>query len=108
MVKLRETSRLRFAKLFSTGGVEHWDLPEYPIIENAPDDILYTVSRTDRIDLLAFRFYGSAELWWIIALANGYELLPTDLRENTTLRIPSGQRVFTQILRSANRGEEGR
>jgi hypothetical protein len=107
-VRLRETSRLRFARLLELGGVECWELPEYPTISAEPDDVLYTVARTDRIDLLAHRFYNSSELWWVIALANGFRLLPSDMRENMVLRVPSARRVFTTILKGATRGEEGR
>jgi hypothetical protein len=107
-VRLRETSRLRFARLLELGGVECWELPEYPSIEPQPDDILYTVARLDRIDLLAHRFYNSSELWWIIAIANNLRLLPNDLRENMQLRIPTARRVYTEILKGATRGEEGR
>lgn len=107
-IRLRETSRMRFARLFEIEGVECWELWEPPNLEPQPDDILYTVARKDRIDLLAHRFYNSAELWWVIALANGFRLLPNDMKENMQLRIPSPARVFTKILRGANRGKEGR
>ncbi len=107
-VALRVTSRLRFAQLIKLDGVEHWEMPEYPTIEAANDDKRYTVDRNDRIDRLADRFYGSSELWWIIALANGMELLPNDLNANAVIIIPSQNRVFTQILRRPSRGLEGR
>jgi len=107
-VSIRSTSRLRFARYVTTGGVDYWELPEYPEVPPAPDDILYTVTRKDRIDSLAQRFYGDSTLWYIIALANDFRLVPTDMRENMQLRIPNGKRVFTEILRSANRGEEGK
>lgn len=107
-VKRRDTSRLKFAKLVTLEGVEHWELPEYPTIGDAPDDRRYVVNRTDRIDQLAEVFYGTADLWWIIAIRNDLELVPNDLYENQVLRIPSGRRVFTEILRRPNRGVEGR
>ena len=107
-VNLRSTSRLRFARLVSLDGVEHWELPEYPAIEPSSTDATYKVSRKDRIDLLANRFYGSVDLWWIIALANGLELVPNDLYEGQELIIPSSRRVFTQILRRPSRGQEGK
>jgi nucleoid-associated protein YgaU len=107
-VRLRKTSRLLFAKLLSIDDVEHWELPVYPKIEEATDDKRYTVDQNDRIDKIANKFYGSPELWWIIALANGMELLPSDLNANAVIRIPSQRRVFTQILRRPSRGREGR
>lgn len=107
-VKLRSGSRLRFSRLIDLDGVEHWELPEYPVIEPASDDNRYTVDRNDRIDRLASRFYGTPDLWWVIALANNMELLPSDLNPNTTIIIPSQRRVFTEILRRPSRGREGR
>lgn len=107
-VRVRDTSRLRFARLITIDGIEHWEMPEYPEIRQASDDIVYTVDRSDRIDRIATRFYSSPDLWWIIALANDLRLLPNDLKEGAKLRIPSGRRVFTEILRKPTRGREGR
>ncbi len=107
-VSIRGSSRLKFARFVTIEGVDCWELPEYPEVSPAPDDILYTVAQKDRIDALAQRFYGDSTLWWIIALANDLRLLPTDLTANARIRIPNGKRVFTDILRSANRGEEGK
>jgi hypothetical protein len=107
-VRLRNTSRLRWARLITLDGVEHWEQPEYPKIEAAPDDKRYTVGQNDRIDKLAQRFYGSMDLWWIIALANDMELLPDALNANTVIKIPSQQRVFIEILRRPTGGVEGR
>jgi len=107
-INLRTTSRLRFAGLFTTDDVEHWGNVEYPVIEESADDFFYTTVRRDRIDLLSYRFYGVADLWWIIAIANGINLLPSELHENMRLRCPSKSRVFTRILKGATRGEEGR
>ncbi len=107
-VRVRDTSRLKFARMLNLDGVEHWEVPEYPKIDPATDDRRYIVDRNDRIDRLADRLYGSADLWWVIALANGMELLPNDMYENQELRIPSGRRVFTTILRRPSRGLEGR
>ena len=34
------------------------------------DDIYVVTTIGDRIDLLAWKYYANAELWWIIAAAN--------------------------------------
>ena len=107
-VKIRDTSRLRWARLITLGDVEHWELPEYPAILPAPDDIKYTVDANDRIDLLSNRFYGAPDLWWIIAIVNNIRLLPNGLNANTQIRIPSPRRVFQDIMRKPSRGLEGR
>ena len=105
-VRIRTTSRLRFARLRTILDVEHWELPEYPEIPVRGDDLRYTVDRNDRIDRLADRFYGTADLWWIIALANEMRLLPNELNEGDTIRVPSARRVFTEILRRPTQGLE--
>jgi hypothetical protein len=42
----------------------------YPSLETSNEDY-YIISRAeDRLDLIAFDFYGDPTLWWIIAMAN--------------------------------------
>ena len=106
--KIKSTSRLRFARLITIDDVEHWELPEYPVIAPAASDGTYTVDRGDRIDRLANHYYQDPTLWWVIALANGMELLPNDLKPGVEIRIPSQQRVFVEILRRPSGGIEGR
>jgi len=109
-IKIRRTSRLNFSRLVTLGGsnVVSWEMPEYPAINEGQDDILYQVQQEDRIDLLAQRFYGTPELWWVIAVANGLALLPNDLRPYSTIRVPSNNRVFNSILKQAPKKREGR
>lgn len=107
-VRVRNTSRLKFARLTTIDEVEHWELPEYPAINEAADDGRYVVDRRDRIDKLAVLFYSDPGLWWIIALANNLALLPNDLNAGAVLKIPSQRRVFTEILRRPTGGAEGR
>lgn len=59
--------------------------PEIPLSNN--DNYVITVLG-DRLDLMAFDFYGDTSLWWIIASANA---LPGDslyLTPGMQLRIP--------------------
>lgn len=68
--------------------------PDVPLSEN--DVFLYTI-RGDRLDNLAYQFFGDASLWWIISIANPD--LPNDSLYPTLgfqLRIPSDT---TQIIR---------
>ena len=41
--------------------------PDIPLSEN--DVFLYTM-RGDRLDNLAYQFYGDSSLWWVISIAN--------------------------------------
>jgi phage tail protein X len=67
--------------------------PDIPLSEN--DMFIYTM-RGDRLDNLAYQFYGDPTLWWIIQIANPD--LPNDSLYPTLgfqLRIPSN---VNQIL----------
>jgi hypothetical protein len=67
--------------------------PDIPLSEN--DVFLYTI-RGDRLDNLAYQFYGDPTYWWIISIANPD--LPNDSLYPTLgfqLRIPSD---VTQII----------
>ena len=83
-------------------GVEFWDTAEIPSIPSQTDDLTHVVLGNDRIDLLANRFYGDPVLWWVIAAANNLEILPTDLNEGDTLRIPSPRYVLQELFRKAD------
>jgi phage tail protein X len=65
--------------------------PDVPLSET--DVYLYTM-RGDRLDNLAYQFYGDSTLWWILSTANpdlpndslyptlGYQLrIPTDINQ---------------------------
>lgn len=107
-VKIRTTSRLNFARFITVGGVDHWEMLEYPVITEGQDDLIYQVKQEDRIDLLAQRYYGTADLWWVIAAANDMVLLPSDLKPFATIRIPSNNRVFNKILKQSPKKRDGR
>lgn len=49
----------------------------------------YLLRDHDRVDQLAFRFLGSAKLWWMIADANPEIPDWFDVPRGTLLRIPS-------------------
>ncbi len=42
----------------------------YPTIIPKPGDIYVLTDSTDRLDQLAYKYYGSVKYWWIIAHAN--------------------------------------
>lgn len=88
-VSVTRKSRLRFKELVSVKGVEFWELDTLPTFPESPADIYYRVEVTDRIDLIANRYYGDPNLWWVIAVANDLYILPTDLKNGATIRIPA-------------------
>ena len=102
-VKVKSSSRLQFADLLIVDDVEFWDTLALPDATTRQDDIQHTVSSYDRIDLLADRYYQDPGLWWVIAWANSLDILPTDMKENMQLRIPSKDYVFNELIRKAIR-----
>tara|TARA_B100001094_G_scaffold212487_1_gene206436 strand:- start:5473 stop:5751 length:279 start_codon:yes stop_codon:yes gene_type:complete len=42
----------------------------------------------DRLDIIAYRFYGDAKLWWIIANANKISNGQIGLDPNKKIRVP--------------------
>jgi nucleoid-associated protein YgaU len=47
-----------------------FDTTIYPRIIRKPSDTVIITKSTDRLDLLAHRFYSNRTYWWVIALAN--------------------------------------
>lgn len=96
--RISKNSRLRYAPLVLVDGYEFWDLLVLEGIPVQPDETQYVVKMTDRIDLLANTFYGDPVLWWVLAVANNMEILPTDLKFGVTLRVPSKAYVYAEVL----------
>jgi len=106
-VNVRSTSWLQFARLLTIDGVICWEMTEFPVIEPADDDTIYTVGRTDRIDFLAKKYLGAPDDWWMIAVLNNLNLLPNDLYATQTIRIMTQNRA-ADIRRQAALRREGR
>ncbi len=70
--------------------------PEIPVTE---DDIYVITTAGDRLDILAYNYYGDVSLYWIIASANnlpGDSLVPPLGQQ---LRIPANtERIINQYL----------
>jgi nucleoid-associated protein YgaU len=59
-----------------------------PDILDGVETIEHVLTSEDRLDGLAFHYYGDEDYWWIIALANRI-LDPFSIVAGRTLRIPS-------------------
>jgi len=62
-----------------------------------PDDVFHTVVEGDRMDLIAYRYLGRADLWWVICDYNDI-LFPLELEVGMALRIPSAAHVEMSIM----------
>ena len=100
-IRLNQNSRLRFADLVDVDGITFFDYLYPPRIEPQSDDIIRIVQAGDRIDSIAYEMYRDTALWWVIALANDLEILPTQLNVGMELRIPAPRYVRGQVIPSA-------
>ena len=98
-IQRNRLSRLRFSVYGVASDVEFWDLGDLPDIPAQPDDRVYVVSPLDRVDTLAQKFYGDPILWWVIAVANGADLVPGDLEVGASIRIPSPRFILLEFPR---------
>lgn len=62
-----------------------------------PDDRFHQVVNGDRIDLLAYRYLGDSQLWWVLCDYNDIAF-PLDLQAGMVLRIPSVEQVEMRVL----------
>jgi nucleoid-associated protein YgaU len=97
VAKVPATSRQQFAKLYQDGDKQFWG--NRPKIDTSPrpDDRFHTVVEDDRIELLAHRYLGGVNLWWVIADYNNL-FFCQDLETGGKLRIPSQSVVQMEVL----------
>jgi hypothetical protein len=60
----------------------------YPKIPIRDSDIFIYPKFGDRLDNLAFKYYGDVSLWWIIAKANNLSESHIGLKVDEQIRIP--------------------
>jgi len=78
------------------------DTTIFPKVVRKSSDTIIVAKATDRLDLLAHRFYKDRTLWWAISLANN---LPGDsffIQPGTQIFIPSDITRITNEMRKLN------
>ena len=92
-----KNSRYATSILYLDGSEEF--LGTRPMIDTSPrhDDRFHTVTDGERLDILAHRYLGGADLWWIICDYNDI-FFPLELEPGTVLRIPSVEHVQMRLL----------
>jgi hypothetical protein len=60
----------------------------YPPIPRKESDIYVRTTVGDRIEVLAFKYYGDVSMWWLIAEANAVGKGSFAIPAGTLLRIP--------------------
>ncbi|MBI5788692.1 MAG: hypothetical protein HZA78_07555 [Candidatus Schekmanbacteria bacterium] len=96
-MKIPATSRYQFAKLYQDGDVQFWGNRQKVDTSARPDDRFHTITEGDRVELLAHKYLGDVNLWWVIADYNDL-FFCQDLEIGTKLRIPSLERVQLELI----------
>lgn len=68
--------------------------------DHSSNDIFHTITSGEvgRLDLIAQKFYDSAELWWVIAIANDIFNAFTEITIGKILRVPDILAVRREFL----------
>lgn len=70
-------------------GTQYYRPNYYPNITVTEQDTYIITKATDRLDLIAFDFYGDSTLWWVIAMANNLEGDSLFIGDGVQIRVPS-------------------
>jgi len=98
------TSRYEDSEIREEDGTRFFESTLPPDIERDENDIIINTESGQRLDRIAFRQYGDADLWWIIAAANNIGRGDLTVPPNTRLRIPRNEsRVFDEFRRINDR-----
>jgi len=76
----------KFVSKHSKTTVQHYDTTVYTDVPKSNDDIYVITQYGDRLDNLAYEYYGDQHLWWFIARVNHINTM--NLTAGTRLRIP--------------------
>jgi len=97
-MKRYTTTRKRIDK----AGIRSYSTTYYPTIPIENNDIFIYTKDGDRLDNIAYKYYGDNTLWWIIAKANGIRgIMALDV--GTSLRIPGNVTRIVERFRNINK-----
>jgi outer membrane receptor protein involved in Fe transport len=75
----------------------------YPKVKPSNDDIYIISTESDRLDLLAYTYYGDPNYWWIIAVANNLNDASFSIEPGKQLRIPGNINVVLNDFAKINK-----
>jgi hypothetical protein len=83
-------NRYQYNEIITTADTKkkYFESTIYPKIKPSDDDIYIISTQSDRLDLLARRYYGDASYWWIISIANNLNDASLSMEPGKQLRIP--------------------
>lgn len=70
----------------------------YPNSVFSDADIYISTEDGDRLDTLAYNYYGNPNLWWVIAVANNIHDAPLSLEPGLILRLPADFTTVTNKM----------
>lgn len=85
-IKIKEVDQKRY-----------YSSTRYPEIKRDETDIYIQVQKTDRLDLIAYTYYGDVSLWFVIAKCNNLGKGTLYIGDTLQLRIPNPNRM-NQII----------
>jgi hypothetical protein len=74
----------------------------YPKIKPNDNDMYVISQQSDRLDILASKYYNDQSLWWIIAVANNLNDASLSIEPGTQMRIPSNVSKILSDLKKIN------
>ena len=84
-------------------GREHYGSIMYPEIKIRNNDIYIYAKSEDRLDNLAYKYYGDVSLWWVIAQANHVGKGGFRLNPGMQIRIPMAIEAIMEEFRKINK-----
>lgn len=75
----------------------------YPKIKPNDNDMYVISQQSDRLDILASKYYNDQSLWWIIAIANNLNDASLSIEPGTQMRIPSNISKILNDLEKINK-----
>lgn len=74
----------------------------YPRVKPSDNDFYIISQAGDRLDMLAHKYYGNTNLWWIIAVTNNLNDANFFVEEGIQLRIPADVAKISAELKKIN------
>lgn len=73
-----------------------------PAVEESETDVYIITNSSDRLDQLAYKYYGDAKYWWVIAAVNNLGKGTLMVEGGLQIRIPATPATVIEALREAN------
>ena len=75
----------------------------YPKVKPTDNDMYVISEVSDRLDILASKYYGDKAYWWVISIANNLNNASLYIEEGKQIRIPTDLTPILVELEKINR-----